>query len=344
MYFRQEQRNGGLLHLTQAGESSIGLGRPFSTLSSRLTIILIQHSIYGLHYQRCEIKIPPLHSLPGQVAVEPPYTSNPTQERNIEIFDASCKLWTIFSEVLSVYYAQNGKPTFSQQSSLEFAEKIYRRLLCWAAQLPMSLVRSPESSHAVLMLHVYFHAIITDVFRPFSLISNRLLRLSSFESPQATPESAYAGSINQLKRLLLVYRLNFKTATLSVLWQTGLVYVANAMVRDTRESSNERRYYIFLCLAGLEDLSVNFRVFGTIAKGLLGMALKCGAVKKREAKRIIHELSEVATLHKAVEQLEDDKIVANWIIDLDLALNDTEAASGTRLEEQFGRMISDDGI
>lgn len=191
---------------------------------------------------------------------------------------------------------------------------------------------------------VYFHAIITDVFRPFSLISNRLLRLSSFESPQATPESAYAGSINQLKRLLLVYRLNFKTATLSVLWQTGLVYVANAMVRDTRESSNERRYYIFLCLAGLEDLSVNFRVFGTIAKGLLGMALKCGAVKKREAKRIIHELSEVATLHKAVEQLEDDKIVANWIIDLDLALNDTEAASGTRLEEQFGKMISDDGL
>lgn len=147
--------------------------------------------------------------------------------------------------------------------------------------------------------------------------------------------------MNQLKRLLIIYRTKFKTATLSVLWQTPIVYVASALMREGQRESQgqEWQYYLCLCLSGLEDLNVSYRVFGAIAKGLLGMALQHGLISKHHATRVARNLDLLKQLHTATDRLADGRTVAHWVIDLDLALKDPEGARGTNLEGQFHRLM-----
>ncbi|KAJ4269676.1 hypothetical protein NW762_001344 [Fusarium torreyae] len=190
---------------------------------------------------------------------------------------------------------------------------------------------------------IYYHAIVTDVFRPFLAETSRPLHLSTFSVPGATPEAAYRASVNQLKRLLLIYRLNFEAGMLSVVWQTGLIYVANAVMREVKTSSNEWRYYLNLCMAGLEDLYVSFRVFGSIAKAMLSIALEHGALEAAESRRIKDELEELGRHHAVTRRLGDGREVATWIIDLDLAITDPEAARGSELAERFQALILEDG-
>ncbi|KAM0420645.1 hypothetical protein ACHAPT_011561 [Fusarium lateritium] len=301
-------------------------------------------SVHGLHYQRAEIEIPPPLPMPGDIesslAMQGSYSIQP--DPNKDTFRAFCQLWVIFCQVLWSYYGpkQTGIP--SQRISIVFAEGIYRRLLTWADNLPLGIVRSDLSNHGVMMMHIYFHAIVTDIFRPLLGETNTSLRLNSFEAPHAAPEAAYLASVNQLKRLLLLYRLNFTTAMFSVIWQTGLIYVANAIMREVKTSSNEWRYYLHLCMAGLEDLYASFRVFGSIAKAILGIAVEHGALGASEARRITNELEELGHHHTVVKRLGDGREVANWIIDLDLAMTDPEAAQGSNLAERFQELIIDE--
>ncbi|RSM00867.1 hypothetical protein CDV31_011620 [Fusarium ambrosium] len=300
-------------------------------------------SVHGLHYQRAEIEIPPQLPMPGDVEFNPTmqgvYSAH--SDPKADTFRACCQLWVIFHQVLWSYYGQKQAGAPSQRVPIEFAEGIYRRLLMWADDLPLNLVRSDLSNHGVMMMHIYFHAIVTDIFRPLLTEAevSKPLRLGSFSAPQATPEAAYLASVNQLKRLLLMYRLNFRTAMFSVVWQTALIYVANAMMRELKTSSNEWRYYLHLCMAGLEDLYASFRVFGSIAKAVLGVAIEHGALRTSEARRITNELEELGRHHTVAKPLGDGREVANWIIDLDLAVTDPEAAQGSNLAEKFQELI-----
>ncbi|KAF4954607.1 hypothetical protein FSARC_12047 [Fusarium sarcochroum] len=302
-------------------------------------------SIYGLHYQKAVIEVPPTLPMPGDVefalAMQGVYVAQPNPQT--DVFRSSCHLFTIFHDVLWSYYGQRQIVSPLHRVSIEFAESIYHRLLMWADTLSLDLVRTDNSSHSIMMMHIYYHAIVTDVFRPFLSENNQPLYMTSFSTPGATPEAAYGASVNQLKRLLLIYRLNFETAMLSVLWQTGLIYVANAMMREVKTNSNEWRYYLHLCMAGLEDLYVSFRVFGSIAKAILGIALEHGALKAAESRRIKDELEKLGQHHDAIRRIGDGCEVATWIIDLDLAMTDPEAASGGKLAERFQELLVEDG-
>ncbi|KAJ4320121.1 hypothetical protein N0V84_006008 [Fusarium piperis] len=303
-------------------------------------------SVHCLHYQKAEIEIPPQLPMPGDVEfvrdIQGVYSAHPDPKK--DIFRACCQLWVIFHQVLWSYYGRKQTGVPSQRVPIEFAEGVYRRLLMWANDLPLGLVRSDLSDHSVMMMHIYFHAIVTDIFRP--LLSrtemSKPLRLGSFTAPQATPKAAYSASVNQLKRLLLMYRLNFTTAMFSVIWHTGLVYVANAMMREVKSDRNEWRYYLHLCMAGLEDLYGSFSVFGSIAKAILGIAIENGALRASEVRRITNELEVLGRHHTAVKPLGDGREVVNWIVDLDLAVTDPEAAQGGNLAERFQELIIDD--
>ncbi|KAH6884449.1 hypothetical protein B0T10DRAFT_410007 [Thelonectria olida] len=297
-------------------------------------------------YTSWGLESPP--SLPTPVQVE--HQSAPhvgfvnTHTFHIESFQACCELWTIFNGVLWTRYGEDGGGSLYRRS-LAYAEEVYSRLLDWAGRLPLELIRCLESNHAVMMMHVYFHAIVTDVFRPFVHGTEQDTSLSSFATPQASAEGAYAASINQLKRLLLLYKLNFRTATLSVHWQTSIVYVANAIVREAGATSVEWRYYLYLCIAGLEDLYGSFRAFGLIVKALLGMALEHNAITPEEVKRVRRELKELGQPYEDTNPLGEDRgvEVASWIINLDLALTDPEAAQGSNLAARFDSMVLQDG-
>ncbi|GKT47621.1 uncharacterized protein ColSpa_07802 [Colletotrichum spaethianum] len=282
-------------------------------------------SVYSLHYHIFEIETPPLLPKPRDLISQS-------------------------ADSTTVLHAQVSSG-LSQERSLKFAEETYHRLLDWAGGLPLQLARAEESGHNVMMMHIYFHAVVTDLFRPFLDSPSRNERLLSFSTKFATPEAVYAASVTQLKRLLLLYRLRYKSAGLSVLWQTAVVYVANAMIREAGTSvrapdvppSEEWRFYLDLCLAGLEDLYVSFPVFGSIAQGMVGMALRHAAIRTGKAARVLKQLGAIEKQHAANQGM-TDKTEARWIIDFDLAMTDPEAAQGRNLAERLeGLMLNEMG-
>lgn len=73
-------------------------------------------------------------------------------DAHTQVFNASCGLWTIFNDVLLVYHGL-GRPSWSAgKDSIRYAESIFQRLLAWAHNLPLSLVRGQDDSHAVVLM------------------------------------------------------------------------------------------------------------------------------------------------------------------------------------------------
>src|SRR5690242_4524885 len=56
--------------------------------------------------------------------------------------------------------------------------------------------------------------------------------LPTFGIDLATPKVVYHASMRQMKRLSLSYRLEFSLEASPVHWQTCVIYVANATIRD----------------------------------------------------------------------------------------------------------------
>ncbi|CZR43818.1 uncharacterized protein FPRO_07265 [Fusarium proliferatum ET1] len=298
-------------------------------------------SVFSLHYHKSELDFPPRLFMPGDVeAVIAAEEGGQVLPPTSEVFNATCKLWTIFTAVTKAYYGQHDHIWLDQRNALDFAEDIYRQLLAWADGLPLSLVRCEGSSHAVFMLHTYYHAIITDVFRPFvNMMNHSRLMLRTFGTDRATPKAVYHASIRQMKRLLLSYRLEFSLEASSVLWQTCVIYVVNATIRDAETNRDEMLFFLHLCLAGLKELFMSYRVFGSITKGILGIAIREKVLSHQELCRYLGRLKTIGERYKVKDDdNEMSGVMAKWIIDLDLALTDPELAQGGKLAEQTDRM------
>ncbi|KAM0202653.1 hypothetical protein ACHAPA_009393 [Fusarium lateritium] len=246
---------------------------------------------------------------------------------NSEVFKASCKLWVIFAIIAKRYYGEDGTP--GQSASVEFAEGTYRQLLDWADELPLELVRRPGSCHGVQMLHIYFHAIITDLFRPLLQGELTSAPLRTFKANNGTPQTVYHASVEQMKRLLLSHRSEMGPEVLSIFWQSCVIYVANAVIHGG-DDQQERQFYVHLCLTGLRELYLSYRVSGTIVKAIAGMAIHNGVLDKDQAIDIRRRLEETAGRFEM-----DTQVVGSWLVDLDLAVTDSASAQGGKLAEDF---------
>lgn len=107
------------------------------------------------------------------------------------------------------------------------------------------------------------------------------------------------------------------------------------MVHEAGTNGTEWRYYLHLCMAGLQDLYFSYRVFGSVAKGMLAMAFENGAVSIEEINRYSSELAVLQKSHHVISQLDDKPEVAVWIVDLEGAVEDPYAAQGTNLSRKF---------
>lgn len=173
-------------------------------------------------------------------------------------------------------------------------------------------------------------------------------------SSSSTAQTSYNASAGRLQHLLVLYRLQFKgrSTSLSVLWQTVVIYVANHNIRPLGASTEERRFFLRLCMACLRDLYCTYRVFGSVSRGLLGMALQHRVLCAAETARELDALLKLDGLHQALDDdlgLASDRCsrvlsgkaapsqdvsssaVAHWILDLHLAVTDHEAAQGSTL-------------
>ncbi|GKU06616.1 nitrate assimilation regulatory protein nira [Fusarium langsethiae] len=304
--------------------------------------------IFTFHYHKTEAEIPPGLMMPGDIdiALAAENGTAVSLPESTEVFREMCKLWATFLSMARIYHGPGLEEFLNQAEALEYVEGTYRQLLTWADQLPLRLVRQPGNSHVVYLMHIYFHAIITDLVRPFLHQPNRSSTpLRTFAADRANPQTVYHVSIRQMKRLLLSYRLEFQLEALSVLWQTGVIYVANATIRADYHHKDEMQFFVNLCVASLEELSMSYRVFGAITKGIISMAIRQGSIERTQVRRARRRLRETGKRF-VVDDSSTDEMMAKWMVDLDLAVTNSVEAQGGKLAREFDRMSDlghDDG-
>ncbi|KAI1373399.1 hypothetical protein F4677DRAFT_429521 [Hypoxylon crocopeplum] len=245
-------------------------------------------------------------------------------------FPMVCHFWQIIYGAEWIYNPGQSSPPARFRVAL--AEHTFRELVSWAEALPPSLHRTRDRTHHVTVLHIWLHAAVLDVFRPFiGQPVAQSSRLTTFSAEDSSPVSAYTASVNQLKHLIVEYRSDFVASTYSILWHTGLIYLSNAMLKGTDDP--DWHLYLLLCIYGYESLSRPYRISEAIVEGLLSMAMRENNMTGNEAHRIIDELRE-GRLDLVKNECEGG-IRANFMLDMDLALKDPEEARVENLASQF---------
>ncbi|OHE98234.1 hypothetical protein CORC01_06431 [Colletotrichum orchidophilum] len=243
-------------------------------------------------------------------------------------FSALCQFWQTMHGVSLSYYKNRERP-LQEHVSLDFAELKYRELLNWTQTLPEDTILRDNSPHHVVILHIWFHAALLDIFRPFvhGPQPDRS-RVISFSDHHISPDAAFRASVQQLKQLVVTYRSNHESSAYTMLWQTALIYVANAVLHDTQDP--EWRFYFLACINAYEGLRKSYRVAESISRGLLAMALRGACISHNEADALQAQMMEAGG-----RLVKDDEIRATFMVDLDLAMSNPEAARVEVLAERF---------
>ncbi|OTA66428.1 hypothetical protein K449DRAFT_365412 [Hypoxylon sp. EC38] len=248
-------------------------------------------------------------------------------------FPALCNFWRIIHGALWIYYPGTEGPP--ERFKLDIAENKFRELITWTGFLPSCLLRRKDSPHHVAVFHIWFHAAVLDIFRPFIKEQARERpRLKTFSAQDTSPNAVFAASVNQLKRLIVDYRTNYETSAYSILWHTGLLYLANAMLEDGEDP--QTRLYFLLCVYGYERLKRPYRISRVIVQGLLSMMLRDTDMSSEEARKIMDDLRDGSWDRVAKEV--DEKIRATFMVDLNLANKDPERANVENMAEEFEDM------
>ena len=153
----------------------------------------------------------------------------------------------------------------------------------------------------------------------------------TFSAWNSSPGAAFAASVNQLKSLIVEYRTNYMASAYSILWHSGLIYLANGILQDT--SDPEWRLYFLLCIYAYESLGRPYRISEMVAQGLLSMSLRDTNITAAEARKIMDDLRERGLDH--VKKNMEEEIRGTFMVDLTLALKDPFEATAENMAKQF---------
>ena len=186
------------------------------------------------------------------------------------------------------------------------------------------------------------------MFRPFIQLAPHD-ELTSPPILATTAEALFTASLNQLKRLILVYSGRHRSASYCIWWQTALHYVIDAVLKDTK-AYPDWLFYFLLCMRSYQDLAVSFPVMEGVMKGLLAMAVDKGAFNGRDALALAQALGlqqssaaagAVGQQKQQQEGNEGDEEgrrsnARGFVLDLDYAVIDRSAPAGL-IETLVGR-------
>ncbi|KAI0902526.1 hypothetical protein F4806DRAFT_490997 [Annulohypoxylon nitens] len=325
--------------------------------------------IRSLQLHRAELEMPPLLPMPGEY---PGWQANPSlAHANSKsavadpaggIFKTLCKLSLVVHEIIWAYFGMTDTVP-AARATTEFAEKTYQKLFDWAASLPLEMARGKRNHHSTLMLHLYYHCTVMELFWPFlQQHGDKEIKVVHLTTTTATSEEIHRASGNQLKRLGLIYCMDFGVACSSTLWHIGLLYLANAMLCETMRSGNlrdpERWFYFMLCMTCYENLCMcyyislgtfmqrstihlktysslfnrhgSFQVVEVTVLGLLSMALRNGFLSAPEADTILKNMRRIGQRYDP-----QFSVRASFMVDLELAMTSPKEALVQTLASDF---------
>lgn len=151
--------------------------------------------------------------------------------------------------------------------------------------------------------------------------------MRTFTGKPTSAKDVCAASVAQLKYLIAEYRFRYRSSKYTLLWQTALIYVVNAILNDERELN----WYhdLLLCVYAYQSLGRAWRVATCISKGLLCLALQKSDLSARAAVSILRDLE-----RGGMKELTGD-VRATFMADLNLALSDPKGASMEHLAREF---------
>ncbi|SCN82036.1 uncharacterized protein FFE2_04914 [Fusarium fujikuroi] len=197
-------------------------------------------------------------------------------------------------------------------------------------ELPDDLVRM--TAHVAWStynwLTMWFHCAVLDIFRPFAQV-HQSYKLQSFSSPDSTPQTIFSASLNQLKRLALLYRTRQMPNSYMPHINTSLMHIANTICKETNDPTS--KFYFLLCICYWQHLYIGYPIFGEIAQAFLTMAMNNGLITNREAKGLMAEVKEQGRHH----ELSHVGISTTLIVDFDLAMTNRGKADVQAVAQKF---------
>lgn len=161
-------------------------------------------------------------------------------------------------------------------------------------------------------------------------------------------EEFVKASLAQLERLVIIYQRHFDNRLSSVLWHTGSLFVANAVIRD--ESAPLRELYFYRCLSSYKALYPRHSLMKLIAKGLLSMAVDGRLISVNEAKAEIRQFTlpgETESTNESDDENlgeESEPSTACFVANLDSMFALPEVASVEDLSNAFDDMVMFDRL
>ncbi|KAG7415706.1 Nitrogen assimilation transcription factor nit-4 [Fusarium oxysporum f. sp. rapae] len=232
-------------------------------------------------------------------------------------YTAVCQFWLIVFDMNYLYY-------FEKSVSLSSAVAIFQRLLGWADALPAGVGRDEHNPAHVLNIHIWFHTAIIDLFRPFEHEFPQP-KLPAFAGVNATPKAVIEASIEQLKRLIYQYRAHCESSKYSVIWQSGMLYLVNHIIRDL--SSNESQFYFLLCMRGYQHLARHMPFASGIVQSLIVMMNRQGVPLTANTQRLLEEVRD--------ESRRSREFFSAYPVDLEMVAKDPSSATLEKLTSHF---------
>ncbi|EJP61518.1 C6 transcription factor [Beauveria bassiana ARSEF 2860] len=216
-----------------------------------------------------------------------------------EAFVLFCELWRKMHEVAIVYY--NGEAgAVSGRVPVKFAEDTFQGLMEMMNRLPLALTRNEDNPHHVVIFHLWLHAAILDIFRPFLEAVPDAHRSNHPRHSRTNADAIYAASVEQLKRLIIIYRSQYVSSGHTIIWHTAMF------------------------------LWTSYPIVKPIARGLLSMAMRRGGISSDKARQILVDLG-----NDCPSPLPHGEVRATFMLDLDLAMSDPNAAKAEAQAEAF---------
>ncbi|KAF5542980.1 conidial development fluffy [Fusarium mexicanum] len=284
-------------------------------------------AIHVLYYYDEGIAIPPALPIPGDVRHDDLWPEHPLPAYMGSSFTKLCELFTVIQEVAVVYAIADRTPVVDRVP-IAFAEAKYQKLLIWADFLGKDMVWNPNSQEHLMLFHMWFHCAVLDIMRPFAQ-GHQSYNLQSFSSPDSTPKTIFSASLNQLKRLALLYRTQQMPNSYMPYINISLVHIASTICKETNDPT--AKFYFLLCVRYWQHLYVGYPLFGDVAQAFLTMAINNGLITNREAKRFMAELKGQGEHHG----LADAGISTSLIVDFDLAMTNKEEANVQAVAQKF---------